>query len=77
MLMKDEVEKGIPYPVGAVDADSAAALESLGAKAEASDTDCLLDFGLRTRLALLMNFFRPLGSSFLSPGPPWPEDDIL
>jgi len=39
--------------------------------------DCLLDLGFKTRLALLMNFFKPLGSSFFSPGAPWPEEDIV
>lgn len=59
------------YLVGAVELDCAAAADSfVGAKAEASDMDCLLDLGLSTRLALLMNFLRPLGSSFTSLGPP-------
>ncbi len=79
MARKDKVERlEGTYLVGAVMLDSPATPEPcLGAKAEASDIDCLLDLGLRTRLALLMNFFKPLGSSFLSPGAPWPEEDIV
>lgn len=66
------------YLAGAVVLDSPAAPETcFGVKAEASVMDCLLDLGLRTRLALLINFFKPLGSSFLSPGAPWPEEDIV
>lgn len=62
---------------GAVVLDTPAAPKPcLGAKAEASDMDGLLDLGFRTELALLMNFFKPLGSP-LSPGAAWPEEDIV
>lgn len=68
----------VSYLVGAfVLVPPAAAETCFGAKADASEMDCLLDLGFRTRLALLMNFFKPLGSSFLSPGAPWPEEDIM
>jgi len=65
------LERTLTYLVGAVVLDSPMGPDlCVGAKAEASDMDCLLDLGLRTRLALLMNFFNPRGSSFLSPGAP-------
>ena len=47
----------------------------MGASAELPEIDCRLDLSLfKTRLALLMNLFNPLGLSSELPAPPCPEE---
>lgn len=64
------------YLPGTAAPEVSAAPVALGAKAVASDTDCLLDLGLRTKLALLMNFFKPLGSFLPFSCPACAEEDM-
>ena len=59
-------------PVVGLDAGGAS---FMGASAELPEIDCRLDLSLfKTRLALLMNLFNPLGLSSEPPAPPCPEE---